>query len=329
MSTAGRLSVAMCTYEGARFLPDQLESLASQTRLPDELVVCDDRSTDGTVDLLRGFAGRAPFPVRVLVNEERLGSTRNFSRAMGLCRGDLVFPADQDDVWDPTKLERLGAFLAAAPDVGAAFSDAELVGEDLRPRGGRLWSAIGFGPGERRALRAGRWADVLLKHNVVTGATMAFRRPLLALALPVPAGWFHDEWIALVAAAVSRLDFVARPLIRYRQHARNQVGARAVGLGEQLAGAAVDHRALHLAVAARFAAARERLAALPPRGDREDLLRKVGLKVLHQTRRGSMPRGVAIRAAWVARELVTRRYARYSCGLRCALKDLVFGGRGA
>src|ERR687894_3003245 len=101
-----RFSVAMCTYNGARFVAEQLASVAAQTRPPDELVVCDDGSTDETCRLVEEFAARAPFPVRLFVNERNLGSTRNFGRAVALCEGDLVALSDQDDVWHPEKLER-------------------------------------------------------------------------------------------------------------------------------------------------------------------------------------------------------------------------------
>src|SRR3712207_5989304 len=99
------LSVALCTYDGARYLPEQLESLARQRRLPDELVVCDDGSADDTVDVVRRFADRAPFAVRLSLNPQNLGFVKNFEQAIRLCRGDLIALADQDDVWHPQKLE--------------------------------------------------------------------------------------------------------------------------------------------------------------------------------------------------------------------------------
>src|SRR5437588_7313199 len=101
-----RISIAMCTYNGARFLREQLDSFAAQSRLPDEVVICDDGSTDGTADIVRTFASGAPFPVHFHVNEPRLGITRNFERAAGLCTGSIIFFSDQDDVWLPDKLDR-------------------------------------------------------------------------------------------------------------------------------------------------------------------------------------------------------------------------------
>ena len=94
-----RLSIAMCTYNGARFLSEQLESIAVQTRLPDELIVCDDRSTDGSVEIIRNFALHAPFEIRLEINTNNLGSTKNFEKAIGLCKGEIIALADQDDVF--------------------------------------------------------------------------------------------------------------------------------------------------------------------------------------------------------------------------------------
>src|SRR5215470_8302349 len=109
------ISVAMCTYNGARFLAEQLGSLAAQSRLPDELVVCDDGSTDESAEIVKDFARHAPFPVRLEVNEENLGATKNFEKAIGLCRGEVIALSDQDDVWYPKKLELHESVFVADP----------------------------------------------------------------------------------------------------------------------------------------------------------------------------------------------------------------------
>src|SRR6266849_5683432 len=117
----------MCTYNGARFLSEQLESIAAQTRVPDELVVCDDGSTDETVEIIKAFVERAPFAVRLEINANNLGSTKNFEKAIGLCQGEIIALADQDDVWYPKKLELLESVFLARPSVGAVFSDADVM----------------------------------------------------------------------------------------------------------------------------------------------------------------------------------------------------------
>jgi len=101
------LSVAMCTYNGEQYLQEQLDSIIAQTRLPNEVVVCDDGSTDATLQILDEFQETAPFPVRIYRNGTRLGPTKNFEKAIKLCSGNVIALSDQDDVWMPHKLERL------------------------------------------------------------------------------------------------------------------------------------------------------------------------------------------------------------------------------
>ncbi|MBA3247724.1 MAG: glycosyltransferase family 2 protein [Pyrinomonadaceae bacterium] len=183
-----KLSVAMCTYNGARYLQEQLASLAAQTRPPDELVVCDDCSTDETRAILEEFRARAAFPVRLYFNEQNLRVVRNFAKAISLCGGDIIALCDQDDVWLPEKLSRFEAEFARAPEIGLVFSDLEVVDEDLRPLGFRAWQSfwVDFGEREQRLFAQGRAFDVLLTRNMVTGAAMAFRATYKDLVLPIP-----------------------------------------------------------------------------------------------------------------------------------------------
>src|SRR5579862_2176323 len=112
------ISVAMCTFNGERFVSAQLESIATQSRPPDEVVICDDGSSDGTQEIVRKFALSSPFPIRFAVNPRNLGSTKNFEQAISRCEGAIVALADQDDVWYRYKLERIEkAFLRSEATV--------------------------------------------------------------------------------------------------------------------------------------------------------------------------------------------------------------------
>src|SRR5260221_2239662 len=128
-----KFSVSMCTFNGGQFLNEQLQSIATQDRLPDELIVCDDRSTDRTVAIVEDFAVSASFPVRVLVNETRLGTSKNFERAIRLAEREIIALADQDDVSDRRKLGLLESMFSRRPSLGLVFTDAELVDEALNP----------------------------------------------------------------------------------------------------------------------------------------------------------------------------------------------------
>lgn len=220
-----KISVALCTYNGEPFLRQQLASIQQQTRLPDELIVCDDQSTDQTVAIVRKFAGTVSFPVAIVQNAETLGSAKNFEKAIGLCTGDLIALSDQDDIWYPNRLERSAQELAEHPEAGLVFSDAEVINDNGDLTGATLWQRLGFAGKQEGELLAGRYV-LLAKHRFVTGATVMFRASLRDNFLPIGKGWIHDEWIALMAAAFSDLRPIAQPLIRYRVHASQEVGFR-------------------------------------------------------------------------------------------------------
>jgi len=219
-----RVSVAMCTHQGERFLEEQLQSVAGQTHPPDELVICDDASTDETVEIVKRFQSSMSFPVRLAVNEQRLGYAKNFEKAIKLCEGDVIFLADQDDVWYSDKLSAQLQVFAGSPNVGAVFTDGDVVDQRLVSRGYRLWEVYGFdATGQRRFSKGGAFAD-LLKSNVVTGMTMGFRTSFRDLILPIPDEWFHDHWIALLLAAVTDIAMIPRSLVKYRQHEGQVLG---------------------------------------------------------------------------------------------------------
>ncbi len=214
----------MATYNGARYLPAQLESIAAQTRLPDELVIGDDGSTDETEQVVAQFARRVPFEVRFTRNAVRLGSSQNFIACMERCRGDVLLLSDQDDVWLPARVERTLEVLDANPDAAYVFSDGELMDERGDTLPGRLWQRAFFDAAGRRAFLEHRGVDVLLKTNVVTGAAMGIRRERIASALSIPPGWVHDAWMAFLLELQFGAVPIAEPLIRYRQHASQQIG---------------------------------------------------------------------------------------------------------
>jgi glycosyltransferase involved in cell wall biosynthesis len=331
-----RVSVALCTYNGSRYLKEQLDSIAAQTHRPYELVACDDGSTDDTLAQLKAFAAATPFPVRVVVNETTLGSTKNFEQAVRLCGGDLIALADQDDVWRPDKLERIGARLSADPDVGAVFTDADVVDESLRSSGCRLWETEGFGEELQRKMAMGRGFDVLLRRNVATGATMVFRSRFRDLVLPIPASWVHDGWIVLLIAAVGRVAALPEPLILYRQHQGQQIGATEPNLTSKgallrsaLAEAFRDPQAYlvkwdddFVSYADRYRLVSERLSSSAYR-PHDGALSRCRSKVLHLTRRAEMSRRPWLRVPMVISEFVTGRYHRHTSGFLGMGRDLV------
>jgi glycosyltransferase involved in cell wall biosynthesis len=214
------VSVALATHNGARFLLEQLDSIARQSLLPHELVISDDASTDDTVAIARAFARSAPFSVQVLQNDTALGAGGNFMRAALACRGELVAFSDQDDVWAEAKLARSTSWFAD-PEVQLVVHGWTLVDDELRERGRRI-------PKERvfERLQAPKWGQA-------PGMAMTFRRSLLDLC-----EWprrppshergrplLHDEWVYGLARVAGRIVFVGEALCLYRQHTANVQGA--------------------------------------------------------------------------------------------------------
>lgn len=236
---ANGISVAMCTYNGERFLEEQLRSIAGQTTLPSELVICDDCSVDSTVEIVKKFAQSAPFEVNLIENAENIGATkkgitRNFEKAVGLCKGQFIALCDQDDVWFPEKLSRLAEPLEGDPQLGGVFSDAQLIDQHSRPTGVRLRETTGFSVNEQTKLQRGESLPVLLAMTKVYGCTLMFRARLLEKMLPVPPSWWLDAWLACMIAVHSRLGFISDPLFFYRIHPSQQVGAERPSLSGRI-----------------------------------------------------------------------------------------------
>lgn len=322
--------MALATHDGERWLPELLDTLAAQSRRPDELVVCDDASTDGTRAVLDAFAASAPFPVRRIHNDRRSGPVRAFERALAAAQGDLIALCDQDDCWDREKLRILEAALRR-PDTVLAFCDAAMIDEEGRPTGDRLWSELGFGRRQRDSLVTSP-PGPLLRHAVASGCTMLFRRRILAAALPFPAvldlvahPMLHDRWLSLVAGCSGRVVPVPQPLVSYRVHDRQVVGARWVGrrdqLGEQARRRVAD-------VSARAEARQRGLDVLVDRlGRLEDPPTVAVLEQLADLRRHLDVRaslgGHLGRMVPVLSEVLTGGYRRFGSGPGSALLDLL------
>jgi hypothetical protein len=208
-------------------------------------------------------------------------------------------------------------------DAGAFFSDAEIVDANLKPMGHRLWDVVRFGPREQERVRRGESVSLLLRRNVATGATLAFKSEFRKLILPIPKGWVHDGWIALLIAATGKLLFSPQPLIQYRQHSRNQIGAVKRDFAEQFERAGISRTDTYRQAAANFVAARERLllagGAVPAK-----VIRKFNAKIAHTQARAHLPQPRIRRLLPALYELAVGRYHCYSNGWRSFARDIYF-----
>jgi glycosyltransferase involved in cell wall biosynthesis len=304
-----KISVALATYNGACYLPDFLDSILRQEQLPAELIACDDGSDDETVAVLESFSKKAPFAVKIYQNQTRLGVAQNFSRAISLCESDFIALADQDDVWLVDKLTQVAKALMFS-GCAAVFSDTEVVTQYLRPLGYTMWQRTRFNEHEQEIMRNGQSFDVLLKHKVVTGATLGFKKSLSDALLPLPSDWPHDAWIAFIAAATGGLYPLNIPLIQYRQHETNVIGGLKKSLWEEVQSARKLHRAnWYREELAKLHVLEERLRAIPvPQPIQEKLARKIA----HLEVRSGLPKSRFQRLSIVAHEVIAGRYAAYA-----------------
>lgn len=334
------LSVALCTCDGERYLDEQMAGLLDQSRPPDEVVVLDDASVDGTLGKVEAMARSAPFPVHVLRNEQRRGPTDSFERAVGACRGSFVALCDQDDRWYPDKLAVLEAALAP-PGVLLVFTDGDLIDAQGSRRGLTLWEGVGF-RGARQHRFAADPLPVLLNRSVVTGCASAFRRELLDVALPFPAAlaepaspMLHDRWLSLVAACRGEVVAVPDRTLAYRVHAEQVTGIRRRRGRAHLPGLLVEESARSTAaIAAAERATSAQLAALADRlgergrpiGGAEHAPAELARARRHRARRASLPARRLARLPSIIQGLSGGDYRRYGTGVVSALADLVRPG---
>jgi glycosyltransferase involved in cell wall biosynthesis len=261
-----RISIAMATYNGERYLLSQLESLANQSKLPYELVACDDGSTDKTIDLLNDFAKSAPFPVRVFKNKETLGFADNFLKCAQLCEGDWTAFCDQDDVWLPNKLQNVALGLLRNPNACLFLQSALICDKDLRADGRVFPGSIRPGTYRMRA-QFGFW--------VWPGFLQTFQANLLreAASLKRPRSYYpfhsympHDKLTCLIANALGGIVVLDEPAALYRRHSGAVTGDYAAqGLRRRIEKAlpvGSDHYAFLADVASETADYLTRVAAV-------------------------------------------------------------------
>lgn len=316
-----RISVVMCTWNGAAFVEAQLLSILEQSRAPDEIIIRDDASTDTTVAVVQRVARDWPHRMTLVQNPSNDGVVCNFGAALALATGSIIFLADQDDIWRRNKVElTLRHFQRATTD--AVFSNGDVVDVAGRSLGYTLWQWARFGAREQRLVAGGDALPVLLRRNVATGATLAIRARLRDRALPLSSACLHDEWLALLAAITpGGLAMEPASLIAYRQHGENAVGALQQPLGVRLRAARTVPNTPRLDDQLRMTNdVVERLAEFPAAAPALPLLRERAAHLERRRAAAAAPR--VVRASTIARELLRGGYTRFA-SKRHALRDLL------
>ncbi len=221
-------SVALCTYNGAHYIREQIESILNQSTPVDEIVVCDDGSNDNTLSIIESFHGDTTTDIRIYRNESNIGVCANFQKAIDLCHGDIIFLSDQDDVWFPDKVKVIMDYFAKNKDKQVVFSNGQLINDEgAIIDTTTLWGTIGFTSQAQKALTDGFGPELFSYENRATGATMAIRRsfinenPFLDFCNDTI---LHDGALAMLGIATNGLGYISQPLINYRIHTGQKVG---------------------------------------------------------------------------------------------------------
>jgi len=226
-----RLSVALCTYNGEKFLKKQLDSILNQSVAVDEIIICDDGSTDATVQIVNDYIALHPNRIQLFINEINLRSNKNFEKAVSLCTGDYIFLSDQDDIWRSDKVAKIVEIFNQNPTAEGVFSNAnfmdendESVLEELS-----LWSSVNFFP-TFEDKKTELYTSLTQIGNFLTGATFCFKKEVKSFCFPFlnRKNFFHDEWLAFILSERKTLFYSTENLISYRIHSNQQLGVGSI-----------------------------------------------------------------------------------------------------
>ncbi|RYM93653.1 glycosyltransferase family 2 protein [Bifidobacterium animalis] len=209
-----RASVVMATYNGVDYLREQIDSILNGMDENDELVVADDGSDDGTLDILKEYASRDA-RVRLLPDCSHKGVIGNFNYGIHEANGDIVLLADQDDIWFPNKVGTLKRLFEEDPSLTCVLSDLTIVDGDGNETAPSFFAL--------RGVRPGYWKNFM--KNSFIGNAMAFRGTMKPYVLPIPAqAPMHDQWIGMINERYGKVLFFPEALGAYRRHAHNVTG---------------------------------------------------------------------------------------------------------
>jgi glycosyltransferase involved in cell wall biosynthesis len=203
-----KISVCIATYNGEKYIQEQLESILMQLDEKDEVIISDDSSSDNTIEIIRSFDDAR---IEVFINTKGQGYTRNFENALEKATGDIIFLSDQDDIWVEEKVAKMQEYLQ---DYDFVVSDNMIVDEALNIIEESHFSLFHTKQGFIRNLLLPRYV----------GACMAFRKEVLQKCLPFPKNFkltAHDYWISLIAELYFSVYKINEPLILYRRHGSN------------------------------------------------------------------------------------------------------------
>ncbi|MCA6423079.1 MAG: glycosyltransferase family 2 protein [Flavobacterium sp.] len=220
-----KLSVAMCTYNGAEFIRQQLDSILKQSVCVDEIIICDDGSTDSTIEIINEYIEKFPLIIYLHKNEICLRSVKNFEKAINLCTGDIIFLSDQDDVWAKNKVKDYIQYFNDNLNINVIGSNGFCIDENSNEIDKySLWDIPNFL--KEQNIPFDYFKMITYFGNIFTGASMAFRKCIIPDVIPFPSikNYHHDAWIATIAASKDEIVMLNDKYFYYRIHSKQQVG---------------------------------------------------------------------------------------------------------
>ncbi len=220
-----KISVALCTYNGEKYLHEQLNSILNQTLKVNEIIVCDDQSTDNTIAILEEYSKKNEGLFKIFKNEINLRSVKNFEKAISLCTNEIIFLSDQDDIWHLEKVKHFIEYFKNNPKIDVVASNGYCIDDNSKVHEKyAVWDVPQFLAEQGVAFNYHK--IICYVSNIATGASMAFRKTICDEILPFPImkDFHHDEWIAILSSKRDAFVMLPEKYFYYRIHENQQVG---------------------------------------------------------------------------------------------------------
>ena len=217
-----KVDILLATYNGEKYIREQIDSILNQTHKEFRLLISDDGSSDSTRDILNEYKAKDD-RIEVFMQEENLGVVKNFEFLLGKVEAKYYMFSDQDDIWKAEKIEKSLKKIEEGFDL--VYSDLEVVDENLNVTYESYWKLKGI----YKKIKKYNNFESLYLNNFITGCTVISKKELIDSFMPLPnisKFVLHDYWISLIISQNGKIDYVEEPLIKYRQHKNNKVGSK-------------------------------------------------------------------------------------------------------
>ncbi|GGI22891.1 glycosyltransferase family 2 protein [Pedobacter mendelii] len=206
------VSIALCTFNGEKYISEQLDSIINQDYPNLEIIIVDDNSSDKTIDILKSFAERNE-NISLVLNETNIGFNKNFRKALTLCSAEYIAISDQDDIWLPEKISRL---VNNIKDNLLLYHDSEYINDN--------GTSLNISISSHHRFLSGNCVKQLLYFNCISGHTSLIKKELLDLTPEFDKDLYYDWWLAYTAACTGRLNFIKDRLVKHRKHTESSTG---------------------------------------------------------------------------------------------------------